>query len=118
MEARVEKPHRIAGYCRISVDVEADRDNTGIEDQKDIISDYVQRYFPENELTFFVGRDRSGYTFEQGVTYTVEYTLAEGRSLAFWVADTDVHGLFWKAGEYRILAEAVTFGKFYGVKTN
>lgn len=60
----------------------------------------------------------SGYTFEQGVTYTVEYTLAEGRSLAFWVADTDVHGLFWKAGEYRILAEAVTFGKFYGVKTN
>ena len=60
----------------------------------------------------------SGYTFERGVTYTVEYTLAEGRSLAFWVADTDVHGLFWKAGEYRILAEAVTFGKFYGVKTN
>lgn len=30
MEARVEKPHRIAGYCRISVDVEADRDNTSI----------------------------------------------------------------------------------------
>ena len=46
MEARVEKPHRIAGYCRISVDVEADRDNTSIENQKDIISDYVQRYFP------------------------------------------------------------------------
>lgn len=37
MEARVEKPHRIAGYCRISVDVEADRDNTSIENQKDII---------------------------------------------------------------------------------
>ena len=52
------------------------------------------------------------------MTYTVESPLAEGRSLAFWVADTDVHGLFWKAGEYRILAEAVTFGKFYGVKTN
>lgn len=31
MEASVEKPHRIAGYCRISVDVEADRDNTSIE---------------------------------------------------------------------------------------
>jgi len=29
MEARVEKPHRIAGYCRISVDVEADRDSLG-----------------------------------------------------------------------------------------
>ena len=54
MEARVEKPHRIAGYCRISVDVEADRDNTSIENQKDIISDYVQRDFPESEVNFFV----------------------------------------------------------------
>ena len=69
MEARVEKPHRIAGYCRISVDVEADRDNTSIENQKDIISDYVQRYFPNSELTFFVDRDRSGYTFEQREDY-------------------------------------------------
>ena len=34
MEARVEKPHRIAGYCRISVDVEADRDNTSIETRR------------------------------------------------------------------------------------
>ena len=50
MEARVEKPHRIAGYCRISEDVEADRDNTSIENQKDIISDYVQRYFPDREI--------------------------------------------------------------------
>ena len=50
MEASVEKPHRIAGYCRISVDVEADRDNTSIENQKDIISDYVQRYFPDREI--------------------------------------------------------------------
>ena len=69
MEASVEKPHRIAGYCRISVDVEADRDNTSIENQKDIISDYVQRYFPNSELTFFVDRDRSGYTFEQREDY-------------------------------------------------
>ena len=69
MEARLDKPHRIAGYCRISVDVEADRDNTSIENQKDIISDYVQRHFPESELTFFVDRDRSGYTFEQREDY-------------------------------------------------
>ena len=69
MEARVEKPHRIAGYCRISVDVEADRDNTSIENQKDIISNYVQRNFPDSELTFFVDRDRSGYTFEQREDY-------------------------------------------------
>ena len=69
MEARLDKPLRIAGYCRISVDVEADRDNTSIENQKDIISDYVQRHFPESELTFFVDRDRSGYTFEQREDY-------------------------------------------------
>ena len=69
MEARAEKPHRIAGYCRISVDVEADRDNTSIENQKDIISDYVQRNFPDSELTFFVDRDRSGYTLEQREDY-------------------------------------------------
>ena len=50
MEASVEKPHRIAGYCRISVDVEADRDNTSIENQKDIISDYVQRCFPDRKI--------------------------------------------------------------------
>jgi len=52
MEARLERTHRIAGYCRISVDVEADRDNTSIENQKDSISDYVQRNFPDSELTF------------------------------------------------------------------
>ena len=69
MEARLEKPHRIAGYCRISVDVEADRDNTSIENQKDIISDYVRRHFPDSELDFFVDRDRSGYTFEQREDY-------------------------------------------------
>ena len=45
------------------------RDNTSIENQKDIISDYVQRYFPNSELTFFVDRDRSGYTFEQREDY-------------------------------------------------
>ena len=65
MEARLEKPHRIAGYCRISVDVEADMNNTSIENQKDIISDYVQRYFPDGELTFFVDRGRlnKGFVF-------------------------------------------------------
>ena len=34
MEARVEKPHRIAGYCRISVDVEADRDNRALKTRR------------------------------------------------------------------------------------
>ena len=50
MEARVEMPHRIAGYCRISEDEEEHRANTSIENQKDIISDYVQRYFPDREI--------------------------------------------------------------------
>ena len=60
---------RLAGYCRISVDVEADRDNTSIENQKSIISDYVEKHFPDSELTFYVDRDRSGYTFEQRESY-------------------------------------------------
>lgn len=61
--------HYIAGYCRISVDEELDRDNTSIENQKSIISDYVKRTFPGSELTFYEDRDRSGYTFEQREGY-------------------------------------------------
>lgn len=60
---------RIAGYCRISVDEELDRDNTSIENQKAIISDFVTRKFPGSELVFYEDRDRSGYTFEQREGY-------------------------------------------------
>ena len=60
---------RIAGYCRISVDEELDRDNTSIENQKAIISDFVARKFPGTELVFYEDRDRSGYTFEQREGY-------------------------------------------------
>lgn len=59
----------IAGYCRISVDEELDRDNTSIENQKAIIQDYVKRHFPNSSLTFYEDRDRSGYTFEQREGY-------------------------------------------------
>lgn len=59
----------IAGYCRISVDDELDRDNTSIENQKSIIVDYVAKHFPGCELTFYEDRDRSGYTFEQREGY-------------------------------------------------
>ena len=62
---------RIAGYCRISVDEEMDKDNTSIENQKAIISDYVTRTFPESQLDFFADRDRSGYTFEQRENYQI-----------------------------------------------
>ncbi len=59
----------IAGYCRISVDEELDRDNTSIENQKAIIEDFVRRRFPGSALTFFEDRDRSGYTFDQREGY-------------------------------------------------
>ncbi len=59
----------IAGYCRISVDEELDRDNTSIENQKAIIADFVKQRFPNSSLTFYEDRDRSGYTFEQREGY-------------------------------------------------
>jgi len=59
----------IAGYCRISVDEELDRDNTSIENQKAIIEDFVRQKFPDSSLTFYEDRDRSGYTFEQREGY-------------------------------------------------
>ena len=59
----------IAGYCRISVDEEMDRENTSIENQKAIIQDFVEKKFPGSGLTFFEDRDRSGYTFEQREGY-------------------------------------------------
>ena len=59
----------IAGYCRISVDTEAGKDNTSIENQKDIIDDFVKRRFPGSTLTFYEDRDQSGYTFSQREGY-------------------------------------------------
>ena len=60
---------RIAGYCRISVDDELDRDNVSIENQKAIIADFVEHKFLGAELVFYEDRDRSGYTFEQREGY-------------------------------------------------
>ena len=51
--------YSIAGYCRISVDEEMDRDNTSIENQKAIIADFVKRKFPDSTLDFYEDRDRS-----------------------------------------------------------
>lgn len=59
----------IAGYVRISVDDELDRDNISIENQKAIIQDFVKTRFPGSSLTFHEDRDRSGYTFEQREGY-------------------------------------------------
>lgn len=65
----MEKNFRIAGYCRISVDEELDKDNTSIENQKALITDYVTRTFPDAQLDIYADRDRSGYTFEQRESY-------------------------------------------------
>lgn len=59
----------IAGYCRISVDEELDRDNTSIENQKKIIEEFVKAKFPQCKLSIYEDRDRSGYTFEQREGY-------------------------------------------------
>ena len=68
-EGRREGGFDIAGYARISVDDELDRDNVSIENQKAIIRDFVRQRFPGSSLTFFEDRDRSGYTFEQREGY-------------------------------------------------
>ncbi len=61
--------YNIAGYCRISVDDELDRDNTSIENQKAIIQDFTTKKFPGSTVDFYEDRDRSGYTFEQREGY-------------------------------------------------
>ena len=59
----------ISGYCRISVDEELDKDNTSIENQKSIIEEFAKKKFPKCNLSFYIDRDRSGYTFEQREDY-------------------------------------------------
>ncbi len=78
----------IAGYARISVDDEMDRDNVSIENQKSIIEDYVKHNFPGSSLTFFEDRDRSGYTFEQREGYQkMRKCLMSGRYQILIVKD-------------------------------
>jgi stage V sporulation protein T len=63
------KDFSICGYTRISVDLEEDRDNTSIENQKAIIEEYVKQKFPGSTVDLYEDRDRSGYTFEQREQY-------------------------------------------------
>ena len=79
---------KIYGYTRISVDIEQDRDNTSIEHQKQIISDYVAEHFPSAELDIYVDRDRSGYTFEQREDYQrMRCGLMSGESRTLIIKD-------------------------------
>ena len=71
----------IAGYTRISVDDELDKDNTSIENQKAIIADFVRNKFPGSRLTFYEDRDRSGYTFEQREDYQKMRRLMMGHQI-------------------------------------
>ena len=61
---------KIDGYTRISVDLNEDsQENTSIENQKKVIERFVAENFPDAELTLYVDRDRSGYTFAQREAY-------------------------------------------------
>lgn len=60
---------KLAGYLRISVDIEKNEENVSIENQRRIIEMYVAREFPNSQLDFYEDRDRSGYTFEQRESY-------------------------------------------------
>ncbi|MBR6051525.1 MAG: recombinase family protein [Clostridia bacterium] len=64
----VEK-YNIAAYARISVDTELNKENTSIEHQKEIISEYCKRAFPFSNVDYFEDRDKSGYSFEQRPGY-------------------------------------------------
>ena len=78
----------IAGYTRISVDIEQDHDNTSIENQKKIIEDYVAEHFPTASLTMYTDRDRSGYTFQQREDYQrMRARLLSGESTVLIVKD-------------------------------
>lgn len=60
---------KIAAYTRISVDLELDKDNTSIENQKAIIGDYCKLHFPTAIVDYYEDRDKSGYTFDQRPSY-------------------------------------------------
>ena len=61
--------YKIAAYTRISVDMELDKDNTSIENQKKIIDDYCKVHFPTSSVDYYEDRDRSGYTFDHRPEY-------------------------------------------------
>ena len=60
---------KIAAYTRISVDLELNKDNTSIENQKAIIGEYCKLHFPTSTVDYYEDRDHSGYTFEQRPDY-------------------------------------------------
>lgn len=84
-----ELHEEICGYARISFDVEKEDDeNTSIENQINIIHNYVSSHFPKCHLTEYKDRDRSGYTFEQRENYQLmRKELMSGKSRILIVKD-------------------------------
>ena len=69
----------VFGYTRISVDLDEDsRENTSIENQKKIITDFVGSTFPDAHLTLFEDRDRSG---RESLLETTKDLLRHNRNL-------------------------------------
>lgn len=60
---------KISGYIRCAHCNENEQDSTSIENQKQIIQDYVKTYFPNSNLDFYVDKNCSGLTFEQRENY-------------------------------------------------
>lgn len=67
--------YKIAAYCRISVDDEKNDKNTSIENQKLIINSYIEKKFPDSDVTFFEDRDKSGFSFDERPAYQRMRTL-------------------------------------------
>ena len=65
----MSQKYRIAAYTRISVDLELDRNNTSIENQKAIIHDYCRLHFPTSTVDYYEDRDKSGYSFDKRPSY-------------------------------------------------
>ena len=66
---RKQKTVSIAGYARISNDDNLGSESTTIETQKSLMQEYVNKHFPNSDLSFYEDRDISGYTFEQRPGY-------------------------------------------------
>ena len=60
---------KIAGYIRCALYNGNEQDSTSIENQKQIIQDYVSTHFPDSNLDFYVDKNCSGLTFEERESY-------------------------------------------------
>ncbi len=88
-QADLELIEEISVYARISVDTEKENDdNTSIENQLKIITNYIKNYFPKCKVKEYVDRDQSGYTFDERDNYgDMRKALLSGKSKILIVKD-------------------------------